>query len=158
MKKTLQILNCIALVTIAACCAVWADEPKEQDMALDKLPAPVQKTIKELVGKGKITNTSRETDKGDAVIYEVAYVMDGKNFEAEISGDGKVIVVDEQIEMNDAPEPVQKTFKEKIGDGEIVKIEKATEGKEIYYEVEFKKDGKEHEVKVSPDGKVMAEE
>ena len=42
--------------------------------------------------------------------------------------------------------------------GSIGKIEKATRGSEIFYEVEFTKAGAKHEVRIGPGGEVLERE
>ena len=51
---------------------------------------------------------------------------------------------------------ILKAIEEQTAGGKIKKVEKATEGKKVYYEAEFIKGGKEHEVKIAPDGKIIA--
>ena len=130
----------------------------EERVAVSKLPPAVQTTVKQVVGSGTIKSTSREAEKDGRVLYEVAYVAGGRSFEAEISPEGKLLVVDEAIALAAAPDAVQKTILAQIAGGRIIKFEKATQGTEVFYEAEFKKGGKTHEVKVAPDGKVLAVE
>ena len=146
----------LTLIAAAACCApAFADEV---DTAMKNLPPAVQKAMQELVGKGKISKTVKETEPGRDVIYEVSYSVGKTLFEAEISEKGKVIVVDEQISLEQAPAPVRATIEEQTKGAKIIKIEKATEGKKVFYECEFKKGGKELEVKVAPSGKLIHDE
>jgi hypothetical protein len=122
---------------------------------LEKLPPAVQKTIRQTAAKGTITKTVKETEKDGTVLYEVAYTVGSKKFEAEVSPAGKLLVVDEQIALSAAPAAVQKVIKEKTAGGKIIKIEKATEGKTVFYEAEYTKGGKKHEVQVDPGGKIL---
>lgn len=145
----------IVVLALFVSTSVIAGESKIQQ---SELPPSVQTTVKKLVGKGSLTQTTREQETGKPVIFEVGYTKDSKRFEAEISAEGKVIVVDQQIEISEAPAAVQSTIKEKTTGAKIIKIEKATEGKKTYFEAEFSKNGKKHEVKVAPDGAVIAEE
>jgi hypothetical protein len=152
MNRHLQISAVIALAFAAVLHAAETDTP------IGKLPEPVQKAMRELVGKGKITKTVKETEKDGTVLYEVSYLVGKKKFEAEVSPEGKVLVVDEEIQLSEAPEAVRKVIEEKTAGGKIRKIEKAVKGKEVFYEAEFTKGGEKHEVKVAPGGKVLAEE
>ena len=67
---------------------------------------------------------------------------------------------EEKIQWSSLPTVVQKTITENVGDGKIEEIEKETKtknGKPVtVYEVEVKKpDGKEVEIKVGEDGKLI---
>jgi uncharacterized membrane protein YkoI len=154
---TKQLLTTASAIIISLALAT-ATRAGEVEIPIEKLPEAIQKTMRETVGKGTIAKTVKETEKDGSVIYEVAYTVGTRKFEAEVSPKGKLLVIDEQIELSEAPDAVQKAIKDKTAGGKITKVEKATKGKEVFYEAEFVKDGKEHEVKVAPSGKVLAVE
>ena len=66
---------------------------------------------------------------------------------------------EEKVQWSSLPTVVQETITEKAGDGKIEEIEKETKTKDgkpvTVYEVEVKKDGKEIEIKVGEDGKLI---
>lgn len=67
---------------------------------------------------------------------------------------------EEKIQWSSLPAVVQETVTENAGDGEIEEIEKETKTKNgkpaTVYEIEIKKsDGKEIEIKVGEDGKLI---
>lgn len=148
-------LFAIAIIGAAIVAPVRAEET---EIPFDKLPENVQKTAQGLVGKGKITKATKESGDRGGTIYEVAYTVGRTKYEAEISPKGEIVVVDEQVAISQVPKPVRGVIEEKTAGGKIIKIEKAKQGKEVYYEAEFTKDGKEHEVKVAPDGKILKTE
>ncbi len=57
--------------------------------------------------------------------------------------------------MSDVPEAVQKTFKEKAGDAEIMKVEKEVENGKTVYEAVIMKKGKRTGIEVSEAGKYL---
>lgn len=67
--------------------------------------------------------------------------------------DGK----EEKVKLEDCPAAVQKTIKAKAGDGKVVEVEKETKKDgTVVYEAEIKTaDGKEVEITVGADGKVI---
>jgi hypothetical protein len=66
---------------------------------------------------------------------------------------------DVKVKLEACPTAVQKAIKDKAAGGKIGKVEKATEDKATVYEAEIKtKDGKETEVSVTPQGKLVATE
>jgi uncharacterized membrane protein YkoI len=62
---------------------------------------------------------------------------------------------EEHVDMRDVPEAVQKTMKEKVGDNEIVRVEKEMRKGKTVYEAVIKKDGKEWGLAVVENGKYL---
>ena len=62
---------------------------------------------------------------------------------------------EEQVEMKDLPEAVQKTMKEKAGDTEIIRVEKEAKKGKTVYEAVIKKDGEEWGLTVDENGKYL---
>ena len=60
--------------------------------------------------------------------------------------------------MEDLPPAVRETVKAESGGGKIKELALETEGGKTFYEVEFEKDGKEHEIKIAEDGTVLERE
>lgn len=143
--KALVLLLATGAVALAA----------ETEIPVSKLPAPVRSAIQKLVGTGTVRKTVQEPGDKGGTIYEVAYTLDGRKYEAEISPAGKVLVVDREVALSEVPAPVRKTIEESTVGGKVTKVERAEEGRETYFEAEFRRAGKEHEVKVAPDGKVL---
>jgi uncharacterized membrane protein YkoI len=61
-----------------------------QDVALDQLPEPVRATVDRETKGGQITEIERDTERGQT-IYEVEFVLDGKEYELDIGADGKLL-------------------------------------------------------------------
>src|ERR1039457_6739037 len=62
---------------------------------------------------------------------------------------------DEVFDVSKLPKAVQKTVKEQVADGKIVKMQKETVDRRIAYGVECAKDGKKWQIEVAPDGKLL---
>jgi uncharacterized membrane protein YkoI len=62
---------------------------------------------------------------------------------------------DEVFEVSKLPKAVQKTVKEQVADGKIVKMRKETVDRRIAYGVECVKDGRKWQIEVAPDGKLL---
>ena len=62
-----------------------------------------------------------------------------------------------KVSFSDLPEPVQKTFTDQAGGQKIDKVDKET-GKDgaTVYEADAKIDGKNYEIVVGPDGKLIS--
>lgn len=150
--KPLSSLALTALLLTAL--ASRAADKKEETIKLKDAPAAVQETIKKSAEGAKIKQVEKVTD-GDKVIYEAIIVKGGKNLEVEVAPDGKIILMEEEVKLAECPAPVQATIKTEVGKGKITLLEKVTKDGSIYYEVEFSKDGKDLEVLIALDGKVM---
>ena len=61
-----------------------------QDVTIDQLPAPVRATVDRETKGGQITDIERDTERGKT-IYEVEFVLDGKEYELDIAEDGKLL-------------------------------------------------------------------
>jgi hypothetical protein len=92
----------------------------------------------------------------------------GKEVELEVTPSGQIAGVEKEIAESDLPAPVAKKLADLAGDGQVKEIErqelhavirmvKLSEPK-VFYEAEIVKDGKEVEVTISEDGKVLAKE
>lgn len=72
---------------------------KEEKVQWSQVPPPVQKTITEHAGGGKIEEIEKETEKKDGksiTVYEAKVKKpDGKKIEIEVGEDGKLIKIDD---------------------------------------------------------------
>src|ERR1017187_1061010 len=62
---------------------------------------------------------------------------------------------DEVSDVSKFPKAVQKTVKEQVADGKIVKMRKETVDRRIAYGVECVKDGRKWQIEGAPDGKLL---
>jgi uncharacterized membrane protein YkoI len=62
---------------------------------------------------------------------------------------------DEVFDVAKLPKAVQKTVKEQVADGKIVKMRKETVDRRIAYGVECARDGRKWQIEVAPDGKLL---
>jgi uncharacterized membrane protein YkoI len=59
------------------------------------------------------------------------------------------------MKFEDLPAPVQKTFRHEAQGGQVENVRKETEDGQVVYEGKIVKSGREHELEVSADGKVL---
>jgi uncharacterized membrane protein YkoI len=62
---------------------------------------------------------------------------------------------EQQVQLKDLPEAVQKTIKDKAGSQEINRVEKETRHGKVVYEAIVNKDGKEWAITVDENGKYV---
>ncbi|GAI48767.1 unnamed protein product, partial [marine sediment metagenome] len=98
--------------------------------------------------------------------FEAEIVKDGKEIEIKVSPAGKVLEMTTEddddwegnIAIDQVPEAVRKTILREAGKHKISEIEQETENGVTVYEVEWDEDGREIEIKVSADGKLLDKE
>lgn len=128
-----------------------------KEMKLEDVPPAVQAVIESHTSGEAIEKITREKEEGKD-FYKVEYKKDGREFELEVDEDGKVLEVEEFMKMEELPPAVQATVKAESAGAEIKELVLETEEGKTFYEVEFEKDGKEHEVKIAEDGTVLERE
>ena len=124
------------------------------EVALAETPAAVQKTITAQVGTGKLGTVTRIFD--ESTTYDVeAGTVDGKAREFSVGADGKMLSV--RVTLEETGPEVQKTIREQIGTGKILRIDKSFErrSKTLPYEVEGMKNGKPFNFSVGAAGKFL---
>jgi hypothetical protein len=84
MKRWIILFTSPALLLTTGLCLAG------QDLALDQLPAPVRATVDRETQGGKITDIERDQEHGQT-IYEVEFSLDGKEYELDISTDGRLL-------------------------------------------------------------------
>jgi uncharacterized membrane protein YkoI len=66
-------------------------------------------------------------------------------------------LADEKMELDQVPAEVKATIDKHVGDGKLEYIEKEMKGGKTVFEVDFEdKNGKDHEILVAEDGKLLS--
>lgn len=120
----------------------------------DAIPNAVSATAKRLAGETPIERIVKEHEEG-AIVYEATWHVDGLEREATIAGDGRLIDLEEELAGTAVPEPVRVTATAKLAVASGIKFVKHSSGN---WEAEVVVDGKEREVVVAPDGKVLEDD
>jgi hypothetical protein len=131
----------------------WADEEAE----LNDLPAAVQKTAHEEIGKSKVEEVEDTFEDGQHAT-EVEYTEDGKKMAVVIAKDGKLIQKEYRMSPGDAPEVVKKAVGALYAGGKISHIKEIErkDPKEVkYYELSVKSGDKTHLLKLDLAGKAL---
>jgi uncharacterized membrane protein YkoI len=125
------------------------------ELPLSDAPGPVQKTVRNHLGKGKLEELAKVNDDGD-VYFEADISMDGREITLTIGPRGKLLSEEEEVALKDVPQPVQKVIKSSLGLARLGSITRVTEDRTTTYEVEGTRDGKELSFTVAADGKFLA--
>jgi uncharacterized membrane protein YkoI len=126
------------------------------EMTLGEAPAAVQRTVQTQVGEGKLKSIDEIFDE-DGTNYDADITeKDGHDKGFTVAPDGRLL--SEQVTWDAVTPAARKTIKEQIGDGTILRIDKALLEKQqgvLPYEVQGRKNGKPFDFSVGPRGKFL---
>lgn len=130
----------------------------EKKIAHSEMPVAVQKTAQEQSKGATVKGYSKDKENGQ-VEYEVEMIVDGHSKDVTIAPDGRVLEVEEQVQLSDLSADVQRGLKAKAGKGEITKVESIVKnGTLVAYEAQVKMNGRHIEVQVGPNGNTLSHE
>lgn len=124
----------------------------EKRVKRSDLPARVQRTADaESIG-GTVVGYSMDTEDG-RVKYEVHLMVNGHWKDVTIDPSGKVLEVEEQVEIDSLPFDVVSGLRQEAGQRKITEVESLTKhGEIVAYEAQVESGGKHSEVQVGPHG------
>ena len=123
-------------------------------------PAAVMQTLRTRFPDAEIQKWSKETVHG-VVLYDVEFTQHGHKLEADIRADGSVDNWESEVQLQDVPAAVRQTIQTKYPGATVRTIlasNAVRDGKdelEGFEVVLATKDGKQVEITVAPDGKVL---
>lgn len=122
-------------------------------LKLKDLPAAVQKTVNENLKGAEIKSIGKEVEKG-VTQYEVETMLNGKHRDFNVDAKGKLIVVEEEIDLASVPAAVKATIEKKVAGGKLQMVESVSkgDGTTLYEAAYTSKSGKKGEVLVKADG------
>lgn len=148
----------------------------EEQVDADQVPAATLKAARKAAGK----DVPLAFEKKTMILYEVKFRKGDRRHELLLTPDGRRVEEEvekgnpdgddegdddegededeEQVSIKELPKAVRATILKQAKGGEIKKIERETEDGEVIYEAEVIMDGKEVELKVGPNGKLLAKE
>lgn len=130
----------------------------EKPVPRAELPPAVQKTADEQSKGATIKRFVKDNEDGQ-LEYEMEMVVNGHSKDVSIAPDGRLLEVEEQVELGQLPTSVQEGLKSKAGRGTITKIESITKrGNIVAYEAQVRTNGRHSEIQVGPDGKPLSHE
>ena len=100
---TLVAVGISMLVSLGVSSPAEAQE-KKVDVKLSELPDPIRKAVKEAFPNGEILRIQKEVEGDDPGQYDFDIRDGGKEYEVEVSAEGKVIEIDEKSTAK-RPEP-----------------------------------------------------
>jgi uncharacterized membrane protein YkoI len=126
-----------------------------EEVVLAETPNAVQKAIASQLNGGKLESIDENFDD-DGNNFDVEWTAkDGQEKSFNVAADGNL--ASEEVALEEVPRPAQRTIKNQIGAGKILRIDKslAKEKRGSPYEVEGRKDGKPFDFSVGPRGRFL---
>jgi hypothetical protein len=128
-------------------------EAGETKITKKDVPAAVIAAFEKAYPKATLKGFSKEVEKGQT-LYEVESVEGKMTRDATYSADGKVVAVEESMDMKDVPAAVQQALEKKYPKAKVNLAEKVMEGTSVGYEFKVTTaEGKKAEVKFDANGK-----
>jgi uncharacterized membrane protein YkoI len=131
---------------------MWAED---EEANLNDLPAAVQKTAHEQVGKNSVEEVE-DTYEGGQHATEVEFREDGKKMAVVIAKDGTLIQKEYRMSPADAPDAIKKAVAALYPGGKISHIKQVTRGGTVFFELSVKTAGGAHQLTLDPAGKKVA--
>ncbi|HEY1494593.1 MAG TPA: hypothetical protein VGF49_08615 [Candidatus Solibacter sp.] len=122
-------------------------------LKLKDLPAAVQKTVNETLKGGEIKSIGKEVEKG-VTQFEVETMLNGKHRDFNVDAKGKLLVVEEEIDLASVPPAAKAAIEKKVAGGKLGTVESVDKGDgAILYEAAYTtKAGKKGSILVKADG------
>jgi hypothetical protein len=131
---------------------------EERRITREELPVPVRKTADKQGEGATVRGYTREVENGQ-VEFEVELLTGGHTKDVSIAPDGRVLEVEEQVEIGSLPEEVKSGLQGAANSGKITKVESITKnGILVAYEAKVVIGRMHSEVQVGPDGKRLDHE
>ena len=138
---------------VGLCGWAWAQEDQEAKIEKKDVPAVVLAAFAKAFPKAAVKGYAREVEKGQTM-YEVECVEGKTHRDVTYAPDGKLLLVEEEVEMREVPEAVRQALEKKFPKATVNIAEKIMDGKSVAYEFHLTTpEGKEAEVKFDAQGK-----
>lgn len=155
MNSRLFIIRSSTALAIGIACVCYG-APTNVNETLAGLPAPVQKTIRTHVDKGRLRSIDTENENGD-ITYDVEMVgLGGRARSFTVGAAGELL--DKELFMNELPAPVREAVRKKAGKAAIGDINRSYENGQNIYDIEIVADGKTRSFTLDAKGELMEEE
>lgn len=146
------------LVLTLLASALNSAQAQEKKINRSELPAVVEKTVEAQAAGASLRGFSKETENG-RVLYEAELTMNGHSKDILIDETGKVVEVEEQVDIDALSPSVRNALLTKAGTGKIVKVETLTKNHTLVaFEAQVRTSGKRLEIQVGPNGEALSHE
>ena len=147
---------CFCFLLIAGATTLQAGE---KPVTKEDLPKPIQQTVEWESTGAEIVELSSEVEHGKTT-YEVGMRVNGHTRVVSINAEGRVVEVEEEVELASLPADVRFAIERTAGNGRVVKVEAVIKGTLSTgyleaYEAQVQHGGRIKEIKVNAKGKLL---
>lgn len=129
----------------------------EEIIPLEEVPAAARQAINAKAAGGKVVSTEKVVENGKTA-FEAVIEKGGKQSMFSVAADGKIVGSEEAIPLSEVPEGARKTINAKAAGGKIISVKKILEEGKTLFAAVIEKGGKQTEITVAPDGKLVDSE
>jgi Peptidase propeptide and YPEB domain len=148
----------LGLALVASSSMVLA---QEQKIERSEVPSAVLKAVEARYPDARIGQFEKENE-GGRLVYEVQLEVDGKHSEVSVSPEGKVLVEEATIGIQDVPEVVRKGLAStRYASANVIRVEKVTETDKAdatTFEIVVEQSGERHDLVFDRSGALKKEE
>jgi uncharacterized membrane protein YkoI len=123
-----------------------------EKISWSQLPASVQKVAHSHISRHGPAQKS--TEDGE-IFYDVGGMKNGKHVELSANADGKILSLEQEVDLAKTPKPVQNGIKQNSGNGKIGKVKKVTEDGEVTFVAEISEGTKKYSLEFNPAGELQ---
>lgn len=146
-------LGAVAVALALGLCAAAQQQDHETQIGKKDVPASVLAAFAKAYPNATVKGYTREVER-DQTMYEVECLEGKTHRDVTYSPDGKLLLVEESIDMKDVPPAVRQALEKKYPKAKVQLAEKLMDGKTVEYEFHLTTpDGKEVEAKFDAQGK-----
>ena len=143
MKTSSSFARIVLVTAVLGCMAGTGIAGEEEDS--NSLPAAVQKTAREVIGKAPIHEVEPAFANGRHG-YEVEFKREGKEMAIVVSPEGKLLQTEERMSVGDAPEKIAKAVLKLFPDGKITHIKSVEIDGVVHFEISVRAGGHSHAI------------
>jgi uncharacterized membrane protein YkoI len=124
-----------------------------EKISWSQLPTKVQK-----VAHAHITRhgpAQKSTEDGE-VFYDVGGMKNGKHVELSANADGKILSLEQEVDLAKTPEAVQAGVKKTSANGKVGKVQKVTEDAEVSFVADISEGTKNYSLEFNPTGELQS--
>jgi uncharacterized protein YxeA len=126
----------------------------EEEIPIAEIPEAARKTIESHAAGGKVISTEKVFENGKTA-FGAVIEKGGKQSEISVTPEGKIAGSEEEILLSEVPEAARKSINAKVAGGKVVSTKKVLEDGKTVFAVVYEKAGKQVEITVAPDGKIV---
>ena len=141
-------MRTLAIILLVACGTTARTAPPRD--TLDSIPSAAAAALRRAAGAATIEKVER-----DGETYEATWHVDGLQREAEVTAEGELVDLEEEVPSDQVPPQVRAMAIVKLPNAQSLRFIRLKSGN---FEAEAMIDGREQDITMSPDGREIADD